>query len=71
MRKKSFTAGRAGESWLEDLDKLGTDANKPISGNCTLADRYIFTTQRHRRVGQETKELLHVRVLLELQPDFC
>ena len=60
--EEEFYGGRAGESWLEDLDKLGTDANKPFLETATLADRYIFTTQRHRRVGQQTKELLHVRV---------
>ena len=28
--EEEFYGGRAGESWLEDLDKLGTDANKPF-----------------------------------------
>lgn len=27
--EQSFYGGRAGEEWLEDLEKVGTDANKP------------------------------------------
>jgi nitroreductase len=51
--ERQFYAGRAGEAWLGDLKKIGTDANKPFLETAPwliaiFAERYAVDAQGNR-----------------------
>ena len=59
--ERQFYAGKAGDEWLDDLKKMGTDARKPFLETAPwliaiFAERYGFDEHGHKRKNYYTSE---------------
>ncbi len=59
--EREFYGGKAGDEWLQDLKKMGTDANKPFLETAPwliaiFAERYGFDAEGNRRKNYYTPE---------------
>jgi nitroreductase len=62
QEEQAFYAGKAGQEWLNDLKKIGTDANKPFLEVAPWLIAIFVERSWQDKKGGKTQKLLHDRI---------